>query len=159
MNRLLKIALTASIAVYLFLVIFNNLFDYSSNYQYISHIASMSEVPASNAHSWRSIQSPVVHHFLYIVIILWEITVFGLVVFGAYQMLKQYRALAAAFQNAKKYALLGLGLGTMLWFLVFVAIGGEWFLMWQSKSWSSQNVGFLLTITFLLFGQYLHREE
>ena len=30
----------------------------------------------------------------------------------------------------------GLTLGLLLWFLAFLTVGGEWFLMWQSSKWN-----------------------
>jgi predicted small integral membrane protein len=26
-----------------------------------------------------------------------------------------------------------------MWFVAFLSIGGEWFLMWQSKNWNGQD--------------------
>jgi predicted small integral membrane protein len=28
------------------------------------------------------------------------------------------------------------------WFAAFLCVGGEWFLMWQSKSWNGQEAAF-----------------
>ena len=61
--------------------------------------------------------------------------------------------------DAKKLLALGLSLGVLLWFTLFIAIGGEWFLMWQSKNWNGQNNAFLLCICFLLFLIYLNQPD
>ncbi|MCU0341628.1 MAG: DUF2165 domain-containing protein [Spirosomaceae bacterium] len=159
MNRLLKISVWASVAAYMFFVIFNNLFDYNSNYQYISNVASMNDVFEGNVHTWRSLQSSALHHAMFAMIILWKTTIFGLLAAGTYQMYRHLNDDKDAFENAKKYAQWGLGVGVLLWFLVFVAVGGEWFLMWQSKDWNGQEVGFSLTICFLLFANYLHQKD
>jgi predicted small integral membrane protein len=29
-----------------------------------------------------------------------------------------------------------------MWFVVFLSVGGEWFLMWQSKLWNGQDAAF-----------------
>ena len=34
----------------------------------------------------------------------------------------------------------------MLWFTGFIAVGGEWFLMWQSEKWNGQNAAFRLVV-------------
>jgi predicted small integral membrane protein len=39
-------------------------------------------------------------------------------------------------------AILGLKLGLMMWLVAFLSIGGEWFLMWQSKTWNGQEAAF-----------------
>jgi predicted small integral membrane protein len=30
----------------------------------------------------------------------------------------------------------------LMWFLAFLSVGGEWFLMWQSKTWNGQDAAF-----------------
>jgi predicted small integral membrane protein len=49
---------------------------------------------------------------------------------------------AAAFDSAKQWAIAGLTVGLLMWLVVFLSVGGEWFLMWQSKSWNGQDVAF-----------------
>jgi len=159
MDRLLKIGLGFSASVYMFFVIFNNLFDYDSNYQFINHIASMSEVFNKQTNAWRSIQSAVFHHFMYVLIILWEVFVFALLAIGTLQMFRSIKSDSVTFEEAKVKAKSGFVCGVILWFLVFVSVGGEWFLMWQSEKWNGQQNGFLLTICFLLFANYLNQRE
>lgn len=33
-------------------------------------------------------------------------------------------------------------MGLLMWLVVFLSVGWEWFLMWQSKSWNGQDVAF-----------------
>ncbi len=56
-----------------------------------------------------------------------------------------------AFRLAKTKTTIGLSLGILLWFFVFGAIAGEWFLMWQSDEWNAQDTAYFLTGIFLLF--------
>jgi predicted small integral membrane protein len=35
----------------------------------------------------------------------------------------------------------------MLWLLAFTTIGGEWFLMWQSRDWNGQQAAFRMFTT------------
>jgi predicted small integral membrane protein len=37
---------------------------------------------------------------------------------------------------------LGLTLGLVLYLVGFIAIGGEWFAMWQSQTWNGQQKAF-----------------
>jgi predicted small integral membrane protein len=30
----------------------------------------------------------------------------------------------------------------LLWFVAFLSVGAEWFLMWQSKLWNGQDAAF-----------------
>jgi predicted small integral membrane protein len=54
-------------------------------------------------------------------------------------------------------ALAALALGLLQWLVVFLAVGGEWFLMWQSRTWNGQEAGFrmftVLGIVMLLVAQ------
>ena len=43
---------------------------------------------------------------------------------------------------ATAVAIAGLTVGLLMWLVVFLSVGGEWFLMWQSKSWNGQDVAF-----------------
>ena len=52
------------------------------------------------------------------------------------------RGTATAFQGAKKWAIAGLTLSLLMWLVAFLSVGGEWFLMWQSKTWNGQEAAF-----------------
>jgi predicted small integral membrane protein len=48
-------------------------------------------------------------------------------------------------------AVAGLLLGTLLWLVPFIIVGGEWFLMWQSQVWNVSNSAFrFFTISLLI---------
>ena len=49
---------------------------------------------------------------------------------------------AEAFSRAKNLAIFALTLGLLQWSIAFLSVGGEWFLMWQSKSWNGQDAAF-----------------
>jgi len=46
------------------------------------------------------------------------------------------------FRKASTLAVAGLTLGMMMWLVAFLVVGGEWFLMWQSKTWNGQEAAF-----------------
>jgi predicted small integral membrane protein len=47
-----------------------------------------------------------------------------------------------SFRRAKNTAIIGLSLGLLMWLVAFLSVGGEWFLMWQSKTWNGQEAAF-----------------
>jgi predicted small integral membrane protein len=114
-------------------------------------IAGMNDTFSPEKNGWRSINNSLLHHVMFILIILWELLVAVLLFLGAYTMTKKFKSDITEFTRAKKYTTFGLSLGVLLWFTVFIAVGGEWFLMWQSKNWNAQSTAFLLTCCFLLF--------
>ena len=46
----------------------------------------------------------------------------------------------SAFGRAKRISIIGLTLALLMWMVAFLTVGGEWFLMWQSKTWNGQEV-------------------
>jgi len=50
-------------------------------------------------------------------------------------------------------------LGCMLWLVAFIDVGGEWFLMWQSKPWNGQEAPFRMFVVFGLILMYLSHPE
>lgn len=40
--------------------------------------------------------------------------------------------------------------GFLVWFVGFMAVGGEWFGMWQSATWNGQEPAFRFYVTMLL---------
>ncbi|MTI31664.1 DUF2165 family protein, partial [Xanthovirga aplysinae] len=133
-----KIILVFSISFYVTLVVFNNLTDYYSNYYFVQHVLSMDTTFVGNKGMWRSLPFSFFHHLAYLLIILVE----GLMAFftflGGYRLYK-VRNSVYEFNNSKGVAISGLILGVLLWFVGFMAIGGEWFLMWQSEKWNGQQ--------------------
>ena len=158
-SRLIKILFAGTVGLYLALICLNNLLDYRSNFEFVSHVATMDDTFSPEQNGWRSVRSPFLHHLLFVVIILWEATSALCLLVGATRMIRHYHAPALKFGKAKAFAGYGLALGVLLWFGLFIAIGSEWFLMWQSKTWNAQNTTFLLTACFLLFLIYHQQED
>ena len=46
-----------------------------------------------------------------------------------------------------------------MWLVAFLTVGGEWFLMWQSKSWNGQEAAFrMFTIVGIVLLLLVQRE-
>lgn len=56
-------------------------------------------------------------------------------------------------------AVAALTLGCLLWLIAFIDIGGEWFLMWQSKIWNGQDAAFRMFVVLCLTLFYLVAPE
>lgn len=61
---------------------------------------------------------------------------------GAWKLWQSRSAPSAQFQQAKQFAIAGLTLSMLQWFVAFITVGGEWFLMWQSSTWNGQDAAF-----------------
>jgi len=137
--RLSKILLVAAVALFHTLVVFNNTTDYFSNFQYVVHVLDMDTTYPGNDGMWRALRSPVVDHIFYVSIIAWEILIMILCWVGAGRLFGAWHKSVAEFNFAKRLPVVALTLSLLLWLVAFLSVGGEWFLMWQSKIWNGQE--------------------
>ncbi|MGA7383406.1 MAG: DUF2165 domain-containing protein [Methylocella sp.] len=147
--RLAKISCAAAIGFYAALVAFGNISDYWTNFAFVTEVLDMDDVPPASRIRWRAVTSPVLHHAGYILIIAAEIGTAALCGLGAIAMARQVRAKALPFQVAKNKAVAGLTLGFLLYEGGFVAIGGEWFGMWQARDLDAVQSAFRVLMTML----------
>jgi predicted small integral membrane protein len=154
LTRLCKSVLVAALGFFLFIVVFNNVTDYGSNYGFVFHVLAMDTTFPGNTALWRSVHSVPIYHIFYASIILWEAAASILLFVGAWRLWQTRNAGAAAFNRAKDLAVAGLVLNLLQWLVAFITVGGEWFLMWQSKSWNGQDAAarmFIIAGLILIF--------
>ncbi len=142
MARVAKVLLLAAMALFFTLVVFNNTTDFDSNYQFVRHVMMMDSTFPGNKGMWRAIHPPALHLVFYCSIIVWETLNAVLCWWGAVALLRALRATDAEFQRAKRVGIAALTAGMLLWFVAFLSVGAEWFLMWQSKIWNGQEAAF-----------------
>jgi predicted small integral membrane protein len=142
MTRCAKMLLVASIGLLYTLVVFNNLTDFNSNYQFVRHVLSMDTTFPGNSGMYRALTSPAWHLAFYLSIIAWETATTILLWWGVVKLMRALRLAAIEFNAAKRIALLALTIALLMWVVAFLAIGGEWFLMWQSRDWNGQQAAF-----------------
>jgi len=140
--RAAKMLLVFGVALFYLLVVLNNTTDYNSNYQFVRHVLMMDSTFPGNRGMWRAINSPALHTAFYLSVITWEALTMILCWVGAVKLGLGLRGTAAAFHQAKRVAIMGLTLSLLMWLVAFLSVGGEWFLMWQSKSWNGQDAAF-----------------
>jgi predicted small integral membrane protein len=142
MLRAAKVVLVFGVALFYTLVVFNNVTDYGSNYEFVRHVLMMDSTFAGNHGMWRAINSPGLHTAFYLAIIAWEFVTMLLCWWGGFRLATMLSASAGDFQSAKGLAIAALTLGLLMWLVAFLTVGGEWFLMWQSKIWNGQEAAF-----------------
>jgi predicted small integral membrane protein len=140
-GRLAKIAIVGAAGVLILLVAINNIFDYGTNLEVVQHILSMDAIPPGPL-SWRAIANPTLHHLSYGFIIAVEAVSAALTLQGAWLLWQARSERAAVFNRAKGRAIAGLAAGFLLYFLGFMAIGGEWFQMWRAGVYNMQEPAF-----------------
>jgi predicted small integral membrane protein len=141
-TRTAKVLLLAGIALFYSLVVFNNVTDFNSNYQFVRHVLTMDSTFPGNHGMWRALPSPAFHLVFYISIIAWEAATMILLWRGVIRLVRALRMPAEAFNAAKRVAMMALTLSMLMWLVAFLTIGAEWFLMWQSHTWNGQEPAF-----------------
>ena len=141
-TRAAKVLLLAAIALFYALTVFNNVTDFNSNYQFVRHVLMMDSTFPGNHGMWRALPSPAFHLAFFLSIILWEAATMILLWWGVLRLLRALRQPAAAFNAAKRVAVMALTLSMLMWLVAFLTIGAEWFLMWQSHTWNGQEPAF-----------------
>jgi predicted small integral membrane protein len=147
--RLAKIVMLGALAAFALVVAYDNLVDYNSNYQFVRHVLSMDTTFPGNALMDRAITDPSLWSAAYIAIIAAEGLTGLLLTVGAIVLLARSRAPAETFNRAKAWAVAGLTVGFGVWFFGFLVVAGEYFAMWQSRSWNGQEAAFRITMVIL----------
>lgn len=153
-TRLAKISLLAGIGLLYSLIVFNNLTDFDSNYQFVRHVLSMDSTFPGNHGMYRALTLPAWHLAFYVSIITWEIATTILLWWGVAKLLRARYLSASKFNAAKRIPIIALTPSMLLWLIAFLDVGGEWFLMWQSPQWNGQAAAFrnfaVIGIVFLM---------
>ena len=147
--RLAKIVMVAALAAFAFLVTYDNLVDYGSNYQFVQHVLSMDTTFPDNTLRDRAITDPNIWRAVYAMITAAEGLTSLLLAIGALALVTRLRASADAFNRAKAWAVAGLTVGFGVWFFDFLVVAGEYLAMWQSRSWNGQEAAFRFTMVIL----------
>jgi predicted small integral membrane protein len=148
--RIAKAALVFSVGLFALLAGVGNLIDPAPNLEFVVHVLSMDTVFSPVRSAWRAITNPVVHGTAFWLIVAMELVVAALCLWGSARLFANLSAPPTRFNAAKGPAVAGLTLGIILWFTGFIAVGGEWFLMWQSQSWNGIDAAFRFSVILLL---------
>jgi len=140
--RWTKLLLLAAIALYYTFVVFDNLTDFNSNYEFVRHVLLMDSTFPGNHGIWRAIHSPGLHLVFYWMIIAWESVSTVLMWWGVADLFHALRQPASLFNLKKRVAVIALTVSLLMWLVAFLEVGGEWFLMWQSATWNGQQEAF-----------------
>lgn len=141
-TRAAKLLLIAGIAFFYTLVVFNNLTDFGSNYEFVHHVLAMDTTFPGNHGMWRALPGHRIQIAFYLSIIAWEMVNTILLWWGVVRLLQALRLSASEFNVAKRVTVLALTLSMSMWLVAFLSVGAEWFLMWQSHTWNGQEAAF-----------------
>lgn len=147
--------LTASVALYIALVAFGNITDFGTNQQFVRHVLAMDTTFKDDDLMWRAVTSTGLQDAAYVAIIAWETVAAVVLTAGTWFWARRDHVRGRALST---YGLLML---MLLFGAGFIAIGGEWFAMWQSDTWNGLDAatrvlvfsGIVLLVNHLPFGR------
>ncbi|MCT7353228.1 DUF2165 domain-containing protein [Streptomyces sp. 15-116A] len=122
--------LTASVALYMALVAFGNITDFGTNQEFVRHVLAMDTTFKDDDLMWRAITNEGVQDAAYVAIIVWETAATLVLLYGTWLWTRPDHA------HARRVSTYGLLMVMLLFGAGFLAIGGEWFAMWQSEDWN-----------------------
>lgn len=126
--------LTGTVALYIALVAFGNITDFGTNQQFVRHVLAMDTTFKDPDLMWRAITSRTLQDAAYLAIIAWETVAALVLIAGTVFWSTGLRRGDLA--RARQVSTIGLLMLLLLFGAGFLAIGGEWFSMWQSKAWN-----------------------
>ena len=138
--------LTATVALYIALVAFGNITDFGTNQQFVRHVLAMDTTFKDDDLMWRAVSSKGLQDAVYVVIIVWETLAALVLMYGTWLWVRRDD------ERARRFSTYGLLMLMALFGAGFIAVGGEWFSMWQSKDWNGLEAA---TRVFLLSGVVL----
>ncbi|MEV6169337.1 DUF2165 domain-containing protein [Streptomyces sp. NPDC051954] len=138
--------LTATVALYIALVAFGNITDFGTNQQFVQHVLAMDTTFKDDDLMWRAITSKGLQNTAYVAIIVWETVAALALSYGTWLWFRRDDP------RARRFSTYGLLMVMVLFGAGFIAIGGEWFAMWQSGDWNGLDAA---TRAFLFSGVVL----
>ncbi|ARP71682.1 DUF2165 domain-containing protein [Streptomyces pluripotens] len=142
--------LTGILALYITLVALGNITDFGTNQQFVRHVLAMDTTFKDDDLMWRAITSTTLQDTAYVLIIVWETVAALVLVWGTWLWTRRDH------DRARRWSTYGLLMLLLLFGAGFIAIGGEWFAMWQSKAWNGLQAAtrvFLLSSVALIVTQ------
>ena len=133
--------LTLMTAAYYLLVAFDNITNPASNWAFVQGVLSGDGTPAGDGFQWREIHATWFQIIAYIALITFE-TLTGLIMtMGGISGLRARRR-PTAWASAQRWTVVGCTSGLAVFFLGFIIIGGNWFIMYLNSKWNGLDPAF-----------------
>ena len=130
--RHIKILLVVCVSLLCLVYATQNVVNINEAFAAIAYVMGMQDHVVYPSSFVPSVQSPLLVWVALTVVVVLEYTAGVLAVKGAYDMWVVRRGDAAGFDASKRFALLGAGVGMLVWLGLFGVVGGAMFQMWQT---------------------------
>jgi predicted small integral membrane protein len=142
-------------AAYYLLVAFDNITNPASNWAFVHGVLSEDGVVPDSGFQWRAIDATWFQVAGYVVIILIETLTGAVLLYAGSRGLRSLRG-AAGWAAAQRWTFVGTTAGLAVFFLGFITVGGNWFVMYLNSKFNGLDPAFqnavmtLLTAVFVL---------
>ena len=150
MERRLKILMIGGLTLLCGFIVAGNIHDPGTNLLFVQHVFSMDTIIPVSAMADHAISIPLLWRIGFWLIVMVEGLTAALFALGAVELFRARNGNARDFHQAKRFVFAGAGCGFAVWFIGFLAVGGEWFAMWQSQVWDGQPAAFRFIASILL---------
>lgn len=130
--RILKVVLVLFVGLQGLLYVAGNLSNWDAGLGAVSYVIGMDEHEIYPNHIFPSITNTVLVTIGFLTILTGEFLVGILSLKGAWDLWQARAGSASEFNAAKTFAVLGTGMGLVVWFGGFIVLGGALFQMWQT---------------------------
>jgi predicted small integral membrane protein len=130
--RYLKVIFVAFVSLLCLFYAAQNVANLDACYQAFAYVLGNADHQVYPDSFFATIQSPALIWSLLSFVIALEFAAGFLAAKGSWDLWRARRGSAAEFNGAKTYALLGCGMGIVVWFGLFGVFGGALFQMWQT---------------------------
>lgn len=139
--RTLKTIFVAFIALLCLAYATQNIVNLDIAYASFAYVMSNADHALYPDSFMPAVSNPVLLWIALVLVVAFEFLAGALAAKGAWSMFSARNASAAEFQQAKKHALLGCGLGVIVWLGFFGVFGAAFFQMWQTEAGAASMNG------------------
>lgn len=139
--RLVKIALVLFISLQALLYALQNLANINAAYQFVAYALGEQDHALYPSSIGPSITNSFLVWSALIIILAGEFAAAILAARGAFDMWSSRNAESAVFVSAQRFAALGCGMTMLVWFGLFMVIGGAFFQIWQTEAGAASLAG------------------
>jgi predicted small integral membrane protein len=146
--RYFKIVLVAFVGLQALFYVAGNTANWDAGLGYVGYVIGQVDHQAYPAHIFPAITNPTLVVIAYLVILAGETATGLLSLKGAWDLWRSRKGSAEAFNGAKNYAVMGLAMAMVVWFGLFIVVGGALFQMWQTEGGNGSFMSsFVFTVT------------
>lgn len=152
MVRTVKIMLMLTVGIWGIAGFMSNMLDFAAGHEQVRYVLSMEGAADTPGMLWRRVSLPIAADMGFAVIYMSKLLTALLCFYCAVQMFKSRDADAATFETAKRWGILGCGIGVVMLFLGFIVTAETFFEYWRVPTLGVVTHDFAFSYIMFLIG-------